>query len=140
MITQRDPETYALIGAAMEVHRELGHGFLEAVFQDAFEIELDLRGIPYEREVELPVTYKGRTLKSTYRADFICCGDVIVGIKALSELTAAHTAQVLNCLKATGCQRGMLFNFGTPSLNYKRLINSFRPAEFEPGAESLLSN
>jgi GxxExxY protein len=139
-MTQRDPETYALIGAAMEVHRELGHGFLEAVFQDAFEIELDLRGIPYQREVDLPVTYKGRVLKSTYRADFICYGDVIVEMKALSELTPSHTAQVLNYLKATGYQRGMLFNFGTPSLHYKRLIHSFRESDLEHDAESLLSN
>ncbi len=140
MITQRDPETYALIGAAMEVHRELGHGFLEEVFQDAFEMELDLRGILFQRQVELPVTYKGSVVKSTYCADFVCYGDVIVEMKALSELTTTHTAQVLNYLKATGYQRGMLFNFGTPSLNYKRLINSFRYTELEPGAESLLSN
>lgn len=123
-VAGRDPRTYAIIGAALEVHNCLGHGFLEAVYQEAMAIELDLRGIPFRLEVALPVLYKGRTLKTAYRADFICLDDVIVEVKALGELTGVEEAQVLNYLKATGNQVGLLINFGAPSLGWKRLIFS----------------
>ena len=120
----RDEQTYAIIGAAMEVHRELGPGFLEAVYQDALAVELELRSIPFERERLLPVHYKGRLLPSFYRADFICFGEIIVETKALDALAGIHEAQTINYLKATGIQRALLLNFGTASLQHKRLIRS----------------
>jgi GxxExxY protein len=124
MVDHRDEQTYAIIGAAMEVHRELGPGFLEAVYQDALAIELELRGIPFERERLLPVHYKGRLLPSFYRADFICFGEVIVELKALDALAGIQEAQTINYLKATGLKRALLINFGAVSLQHKRLVRS----------------
>jgi GxxExxY protein len=122
----REPQTYALIGAAMEVHRILGHGFLEAVYQEALACEMSDRGIPFEREVALPMCYKGRRLQCSYRADFVCFGEVVVELKAITQLTGADEAQVINELKATGLHRGLLLNFGAPSLEYKRLVLDLR--------------
>ena len=119
---KRDPQTYAIIGAAMEVHRELGPGFLEAVYQDALAIEMAARDIPFVREVDVPVRYKNRVLPSCYRADFICFGEVIVELKALDSLAGTHEAQVINYLKATGLTRALLLNFGAKSLECKRLV------------------
>jgi GxxExxY protein len=119
-------ETYKIIGAAMAVHRELGHGFLEAVYQEAFEIELGLQGIPFESEVALPIDYKEIRLKKQYYADFICYNKIIVETKALNGLDTAHESQLLNYLKATGFKLGLLINFGSPSLQYKRMANSIR--------------
>ena len=119
-----DPQTYAIIGAAMEVHRQLGPGFLEAVYQEALAIEFAIRGIPFVAQVELPVFYKGHRLKCYYRADFLCYDSVIVEIKALQTLSGADEAQGINYLKATEHERGLLVNFGSPSLQYKRLILS----------------
>ena len=118
----RDPQTYAIIGAAMEIHRQLGHGFLEAVYQDAAVIEFSLRDIPFEKEVTLPVRYKDILLPSHYRADFICFSEIIVEFKALSRLSSVEEAQLLNYLKATSLKRGLLINFGDSSLQYKRLV------------------
>jgi GxxExxY protein len=117
----RDPETYAILGAAMEVHRELGHGFLEIVYQTALALEFTDRGIPFQAEVPLPIRYKGRLLTCSYRADFICFETVLVETKAISQLTGADRAQVINALKTTGITRGLLFNFGAPSLEYERV-------------------
>ena len=117
-----DPQTYAIIGAAMEIHRLLGHGFLEAVYQDAASIEFPLQDIPFQREVNLPIKYKNNTLPTYYRADFVCFSDIIVEFKALSQLTSIEESQVLNYLKATAFHRGLLINFGTASLQYKRLV------------------
>ncbi len=121
---QRDPQTYAIIGAAMEVHRVLGHGFLEGVYQEALEVELASRGIPFDPQVKLPVIYKGLPLATFYKPDFICFGCVVVELKALDAITGVEESQLLNYLKATGHERGLLFNFGTPSLQYKRMIFS----------------
>ena len=121
---QRDPRTFALIGAAMEVHRVLGAGFLEAVYQEAFAKELSRREIPFRAEAELPVFYKGEKLSTTYRADFICFESVSVELKAVKQLTIIEEAQLLNYLKATGFRVGMLFNFGAPSLQHKRFVFS----------------
>jgi GxxExxY protein len=121
----KDPETYEVIGAAMEVHSELGQGFLEAVYHDALEKELKHRSIQREREYPLPVSYKGELLGTPYRADFLCYDSVIVEIKAIKVITDIETAQVLNYLKASGLSRALLINFGTPKLQYRRLVNHF---------------
>ena len=115
-------ECYKIVGACMEVHKELGHGFLEAVYHEALIMEFQIQGIPFESEKELAVFYKGRKLKKMYFADFVCYENIIVEIKALSALAGEHDAQVLNYLKATKFKLGLLVNFGEPSLKYKRLV------------------
>ena len=122
--TRRDPRTFALIGAAMEVHRVLGPGFLEAVYQEALAREMTHREIPFRAEAEVPVHYKGARLSTTYRADFICYECIIAELKAVKQLTIVEEAQLLNYLKATGFSLGMLFNFGAASLQYKRFVLS----------------
>ena len=119
---QKDPETFAIIGAAMEVHRELGRGFLELVYQTALALEFQERGIPFKAEVSLPIRYKSRLLTCAYRADFVCFESVIVETKAIVTLTGTDEAQLINELKATGLQRGLLLNFGAVSLEHKRLV------------------
>ena len=106
----------------MEVHKELGCGFLEPVYQEALELELTDRRIPFWAQVEMPVFYKGRQLRATYRADVLCYDSVVVELKALGKLGDVGTAQVLNYLKAGGHQRGLLINFGTRSLQHQRFV------------------
>lgn len=118
----RDPKTYAIIGAAMEVHRVLGHGFLEAVYQEALAIEFTARGIPFEREKELPIVFKNTVLKTKHRADFICYGEIPVETKAIATLTGNDDAQLLNYLKATQSHLGLLLNSGATSLQQKRMV------------------
>ena len=110
----------------MEVHRQLGHGFLEAVYQEALAVELTAREIPFQREVILPIRYKGQLLQCGYRADFICFGEIVVELKATSQLTGTDEAQTINELKATHLNRALLINFGVPSLEYKRLVFNLR--------------
>ena len=118
-------EVYAVVGAAMEVYNELGAGFLEPVYQEALEIELTERGVPFEAQKELRIRYKGRLLKKTYQVDMIVFGKVIVELKALDHLTSREESQVLNYLNATGLEVGLLINFGAEGkLEWKRLVKS----------------
>jgi len=114
--------TKGIIGAAMEVHSQLGSGFLESVFEEAMVVELGLRGISYERQKMLDVFYKERKIKQ-FICDFLVNGSVLVELKAIKILTDIETSQVLNYLKATGLRLGLLLNFGAKSLEYKRIIN-----------------
>jgi GxxExxY protein len=120
--TDNDPRTYAIIGAAIEVHRQLGHGFLEAVYQEALAVEMQTHEIPFQRERELPVSYKGTQLRCAYRADFVCFEAVVVELKALRQLSGTEEAQIINYLKAAGLRTGLLLNFGAPLLEYKRFV------------------
>jgi GxxExxY protein len=120
-----DAETYAIIGAAMEVHRTLGCGFLEAPYASALFIELQLRGIPVEREVSYPLRYKGHSLHLHYRADLVCFGSVLVETKAVRALGDVEMAQAINYLRASGLQRALVLNFSGRSLVYKRVVLDF---------------
>lgn len=112
------------MGAAFKVYNTLGHGFLEAVYQEALEIEFQRQGIPYEREKELKITYDGVELKQSYRADFVCYGKIIVELKALSNLEDTHRSQVHNYLHAIGYKLGLLINFGcSKELERERIVN-----------------
>ena len=116
-------ESYKIVGTAFKVYNTLGPGFLEAVYQEALEIELQRQGIPYEREKELKIVYDGVELKQTYKADFVCFGKIIVELKAVSELDDAHRAQVYNYLHATGLKMGLLLNFGNAEeLEKQRIV------------------
>lgn len=115
-------ETYLIIGAAMEVHKELGPGFLEPVYQEAFEIELISQNIPHIREKIINIHYKNSKLKKEYSADFFCFDKIIVELKALIALNSDHESQLLNYLTATKSKVGLLINFGSKSLQYKRMI------------------
>ena len=115
-------ESYNIIGCAMKVHSELGNEFLEAVYQEALEIMFQENKIQYEKEKMLEITFRGKILNKKYFADFICYNEVIVELKALSELNNNHISQVLNYLKATNKKLGLLINFGSKSLEYKRVI------------------
>lgn len=119
---EKDPRTHAIIGAAMEVHNELGSGFLEAVYAEAFSRELAARGIAFAQEVPLDIFYKGVSLNLAYRADFICFDQIVVELKALRTLSGAEESQVINYLRASNREIGLLLNFGSPRLQFKRLI------------------
>lgn len=116
-------ESYNIIGAAMHVYNVLGHGFLEAVYQEALEIEFKKRNIPYEREKELRINYEGVELHQTYKADFVCYGNIIVELKAVQNLDDSHRAQVHNYLRATRFKLGLLVNFGnSQELERERIV------------------
>jgi GxxExxY protein len=115
--------TGEIIGAAMEVHKTLRSGFLESVYEEAMAIELDLQNVPFERQKPIDVFYKGRLAKQFF-CDFIVDGKVLVELKAIKKLTEIEDMQVLNYLKATGFQLALLINFGVPSLEFKRIINT----------------
>ena len=116
-------EVYAIIDAAMDVYNDLGPGFLENVYQEAMEIEVEVRKIPYKALQEIHIKYKGRLLKKLYIADLVCYDKIIVEIKAMDKLTMREDGQLLNYLQATGMKVGVLINFGHyPSLEWKRLV------------------
>ena len=123
-LAERDHRTYAIIGAAMEVHKQLGCGFLEPVYQEALAVELALQDVPFRREVRLPLHYKGKLLETRYCADFICSEAVVVELKALPRMGGTEEAQLINYLKATGFEVGLLLNFGTRSLEHRRFVFS----------------
>lgn len=115
-------EVYNIIGAAMDVHKELGSGFLESVYSEAFEYELEEKGIPFKKEQQIDIYYKHIKLDKKFRFDFLCYDEVVVELKAVSNLVSEHEAQLLNYLKATDKKLGLLINFGAKSLQYKRMI------------------
>jgi GxxExxY protein len=116
-------ECYAIMGACFEVYKDKGPGFLEAVYQECLELEFEIRGVPFQRQADLRLNYKGRALKQTYAADFVLYEKIILEIKAASELVDAHRAQVHNYLKATGLKLGLLVNFGHhPLLEHERIV------------------
>ena len=117
-----EEESYLIIGAAIAVHKELGNGFLEAIYQEALEKEFNIRRIPHKREVPLRIYYKDEPLSKYYVADFICYDKIIIELKALSAITSEHQAQVLNYLKASRLTLGVIINFGKQSLEHKRVI------------------
>jgi GxxExxY protein len=108
----------------MEVHRQLGCGFLEPVYQEALAIEFSTRDIPFARELKLPVVYKGIQLDTPYKVDFICLNEVVVELKALTKFSGTEEAQLINYLKASGHEIGLLLNFGSRSLEHRRFILS----------------
>jgi GxxExxY protein len=115
-------ETYALIGACMEVHKYLGQGFSEIVYKDALEIELELLGIPFEREKRYEIMYKGRILKHHYIADFVVFGKIILEAKCCDDILNSHISQTINYLKTSKNEVGYVVNFAKPSLQHKRII------------------
>ena len=116
-------EVYRLVGACMAVHKDKGNGFVEPVYQDAVEVEMELSAIPFKTQRNYPLFYRGRALKHSYTPDPVCFGKIIVELKAVRALTDEHRAQVLNYLKVTGLQLGLLVNFGSyPRLAWERIV------------------
>lgn len=116
-------ESYKIIGACINVHKNLGAGFLESVYSEALELELDKAGVTFEKEKKLPVYYDGKKLNKYFRADFICFDTIILELKATKYTIDADIQQTLNNIKATKFKLGLLINFGTPSLTFKRVVN-----------------
>lgn len=109
-------EVFAIVGAAIEVHKQLGSGFLEPVYQEAFEIELAARGIPFESQKVLNIHYKGQRLQKSYIADVVCYGQIIVELKAMDKLSRRESSQIINYLNVSGFRVGILINFGAIGL------------------------
>ena len=116
-------ETYSILGACFEVYKEKGCGFVEPVYQEFLAIDLELQRIPFQAQVQLKLFYKGKSLEQIYKPDFVCFDKIIVEIKAVTQLTDEHRAQIHNYLKATGFRVGSLVNFGHyPKVEYERII------------------
>ena len=118
-----ETETYAIRGAVFEVYKEMGCGFLEAVYQECLEKEMRRQGIPFVAQQELLLTYKGDPLRQTYKPDLICYDEIIVELKAVKEIAPEHKAQLINYLKATNLKLGLLINFGShPKVQIERFV------------------
>lgn len=118
-----EAESYKIMGACLEVYRSMGFGYFEAVYQEGLELEFRGRGIPFVPQKQIPIVYKGKTLQQFYKADFICYDKIIIEVKAISELTDSHRAQVFNYLRATGMKLGILVDFGAyPGLEHDRVV------------------
>ncbi len=117
-------ESYNIMNAVFEVHNELKYGFLEPIYQEALEKEFSLQNIPFKREALIDIYYKGEKLDKYYKADFICYNEIVLELKALSDINSDHESQLINYLKATNKKLGILINFGKPKLQYKRIINN----------------
>lgn len=117
-------EVYAIIGAAMDVHNEFGVGFLEPVYQEALEIELKSRSIPFNAQQPISIQYKNHILNKTYVADIVAFNKIIVELKVMNHLSGREEAQLLNYLKATGLELGLLINFGADKLDWKRMVRT----------------
>ena len=115
-------KTFNIIGACYEVYNHLGSGFLEPVYQEALAFELYARNIPFEKEKLVQIHYKEHILEKHYSADFVCYQNIIVELKAVSELTSIHKAQLFNYLKATGYKLGLLINFGEEKVKFERIV------------------
>ncbi len=127
-------ETYKIIGACFEVYKEKGCGFLEAVYQECLEIELQLQGIAFAAKQPLHLEYKGRLLQQTYQPDLLCYDKIVVELKAVSALADEHRAQVINYLHASGCEVGLLVNFGHfPKIEFERIVNTRKKGAAEEG-------
>lgn len=116
----KDPQTCAVIGAAMRVHNKFGYGFFGEAYRGALELEFQQSKIPYEREKKLPITYDGQKLNIPLVTDFFCYGNMLVILKVMDQLTEHEERQMINYLKATGEHKGLLINFGSIHLEYKR--------------------
>jgi GxxExxY protein len=116
-------ESYLIIGACMEVHKKLGSGFLESVYSEALELEFKKVNIPYDREKKLTVFYDDQPLKKYFKADFVCYNSIIIELKATKFLIESDHKQTINNIKATHFKLGLLINFGSQSLTYKRIVN-----------------
>ncbi|GMV92968.1 MAG: hypothetical protein AMXMBFR82_27460 [Candidatus Hydrogenedentota bacterium] len=119
---ERDPQTYAIIGAGMEVHSRLGCGLQEPAYQSAFSVECRYQRIPFQREVKYEIRYRDEILDCYYRADFVCFGEVIAELKVVEKLTDKHRSQVINYLRISGLTRGVLMNFANERLEYERIV------------------
>jgi GxxExxY protein len=117
-----EEESYKIIGAALEVHKNLGSGFLEGVYQEAMEMELAERKIPFVVQQELKIIYKGKTLNKKYYADIVCFDKIIVELKVSKTISSEYVSQVLNYLNAANFKLGLLINFGSESLEVKRIV------------------
>ena len=126
-----DPRTYAIIGAALDAFHELGPGFLESAYVDALVVEFGARAVPWQREVPSPIHYKNGVLPTRYRIDLLCYGQVIVEVKAASDIHPAHRAQILHYLRATGVATGLLINFGGPRLEWERFVETRQQSRWE---------
>jgi GxxExxY protein len=121
---ESDPQTYAIIGSAMAVHRALGWGFLERVYQECLAAQFRCDEVPAEKEVALPIKYMDVNIPGAYRADFICFSEVVVELKVADGIGDAHVAQAVNYLRLTGLQKALILNFGQPRLEFRRVIQT----------------
>lgn len=133
-------ETYQIIGAAMEVHKTLGQGFLESVYQEAMEIEMKQRNIPFESQSRIKIQYKDVQMEHYFIADFVCYNKIIVELKSVSSILPEHEAQIINYLRATGFKLGLLLNFNEESLFYKRYPNIAAQAKIRINSQRQLPN